>query len=78
MSDNDLSPAASFHGSQEDLFTSKGMVGVPSDTDDDFIEEDMPKSSSARICTNPPSPRTRSKVSYYCADILCYDTLACL
>lgn len=65
ISDNDLSPAASFHGSHEDLF--KGAVVVPSDTEDDFIEEDMPRvQSSPRLCSNnqPPSPRTRSKVSF--------------
>lgn len=61
ISDNDLSPAASFHGSHEDLF--KGAVVVPSDTDDDFIEEDMPRGGTSRVCTNQPtSPRTRSKV----------------
>jgi len=63
ISDNDLSPATSFHGSHEDLF--KGCVVGPSDTDDDFIEEDIPRvRSSPRLCTNrPPSPRSRSKVS---------------
>ena len=62
ISDNDLSPATSFHGSHEDLF--KGAMIGPSDTDDDFIEEDMPRvQSSPRLCTKPASPRTRSKVS---------------
>ena len=76
MSDNDLSPAASFHGSHEDLFTSKGTT-IPSDTDDDFIEEDMPKSSSSRICSNqPPSPRTRSKVGCHCVNILCIQQIS--
>ena len=61
ISDNDLSPAASFHGSHEDLF--KGALIGPSDTDDDYIDEDMPRvQSSPRVCTKPPSPRTRSKV----------------
>lgn len=69
ISDNDLSPATSFHGSQEDLF--KGAVVIPSDTDDDFIEEDISREkeiprvrSSPRLSNQPPSPRTRSKVSY--------------
>ena len=82
ISDNDLSPAASFHGSHEDLF--KGALVVPSDTDDDFIEEDMPKcSSTSRVCTNQPSsPRARSKVSYFtfahfiiCIPIACINIL---
>ena len=68
ISDNDLSPAASFHGSHEDLF--KGTVVGPSDTDDDFIEEDIPRvQSSPRLCTKPASPRTRSKVGCYSTHI---------
>ena len=82
ISDNDLSPAASFHGSHEDLF--KGAVVIPSDTDDDFIEEDIREkdiprvNSSPRLCGNqPPSPRTRSKVSYYILKACTYNSLAC-
>ena len=64
ISDNDLSPVASFHGSHEDLF--KETVVGPSDTDDDFIEQDIPSvQTSPRLCTKPTSPRTRSKVGCY-------------
>lgn len=66
ISDNDLSPAASFHGSNEDLAT---IVG-PSDNDDDFIEEDIPRvRSSPRL--QPSSPRTRSKVSFFTCTCNC-------
>ena len=66
ISDNDLSPGASFHGSQEDLFTK-------SDTEDDFIEKDISNSQPTSFRSKKSfnndgsssprtSPRTRSKV----------------
>ncbi|XP_065919747.1 inositol-trisphosphate 3-kinase B-like isoform X2 [Dysidea avara] len=65
ISDNDLSPGASFHGSQEDLFTK-------SDTEDDFIEKDISNSQPTSFRSKKSfnndgsssprtSPRTRSK-----------------
>jgi len=70
ISDNDLSPAASFHGSHEDIFT-KGLM--PSDTEEEQdcgIVKDI-SNSQRKLCHRNKksvnndgacSPRTRSKV----------------
>lgn len=65
ISDNDLSPATSFNGSHEDIF-SKALT---SDTDEptDFIENDIPKSSQPKSYHKKNdgacSPHTKSRVS---------------